>query len=112
MEKSIAGPAMSDSRHTNREGRHHDGAHFRSGRCGLWHWRDQAECATLGVSTAAAGKVDMGPVARSCNAAGVINQRVEIRQGKTAAHEDSGKEESDQAVREVPTHVTSLGSRL
>ena len=92
MEESITGRAGSRSRHANLQRGHDARVHHRSGRCCLRHRHDQTERTTFRVGTAAPRKVQVRRIGRGAAPTGVIEQRVEIRQGKTAADEHSGEE--------------------
>jgi hypothetical protein len=92
VEESITARAGSRRRHANLQRGHDARADHRSGRWCLRHRHDQAERATFRVGTAAPGKVQVGRIDRRAPPTRVKEQRVEIRQGKTAADEDSGEE--------------------
>jgi hypothetical protein len=65
--------------------------------------------AVLGVSAAAAGRIEMGdPGRRARVCAAVIEELVERGQAGPAAHEQGEQKESVHAVPQTPTHGKSL----
>jgi hypothetical protein len=92
--------------------RHPQSAHRRGGRRDLGQRCQEGEGAALRVCAAAAGQVDVTDVGRRTDAMGVIQQRVEVGQGKPAPDKERGQEQREETVWAATSHATSLERRL